>query len=82
MACRPHQWGWPLPQGESLTCSACGRILHVKDTSPNARAAITNSIASRMFEGDEYTEISYIVSDWFIAALSSWYARTGQVRII
>ena len=65
--CRPHKWNYedwlPIVKGskpeahEAMTCQRCGRILAVRDTSPNMRAAITYSLASRLYDGDEYSEV-------------------------
>ena len=66
MKCRTHRWNvekWlPIYKGADIsvpeiTCTICGRVLAVQDTSPNMRASITEGIARRLFEGDEYSEV-------------------------
>ena len=49
----------------AMTCQNCGRVLAIKDTSPNQRGSIASSIASRLYEGDEYSEVFGAVMDYF-----------------
>ena len=82
--CKPHRWDvekWaPIFKGadietKHMTCLNCGRMLRPMDTSPNMRARIANSIASRMFDGDEFDEVYESVNKYFqhhIAAVHGW----------
>ena len=71
--CRPHVWNveaWlPLYRSADIDadmeCLNCGRVLSVKDTTPNMQLSITRSIASRLFDGDEYSEVYDAVSAYF-----------------
>ena len=73
--CRPHIWNYedwlPIVEGskpeanEAMTCLRCGRILAVMDTSQNMRSAIAHSLASRIYDGDEYSEVYDSVMDYF-----------------
>ena len=73
--CRPHVWNvepWlPLyakarPEDHpAMECVNCGRVLAVVDTTPNMRTSIMRGIASRLFEGDEYTEVYEAVGEYF-----------------
>ena len=73
--CKFHRWdheNWlPLIQGSkpedypAMTCQTCGRVLAVMDTSPNMRASIATSIASRLKGGDEYDEVFSSVMAYF-----------------
>ena len=48
-----------------ITCVNCGRVLAVVDTTPNMRSSITEGIAKRLYEGDEYEEVHDAVSKYF-----------------
>ena len=73
--CRPHSWNYekwlPIVQGslpeahEAMTCKRCGRVLAVKDTSQVMRGAIAHSLASRIYDGDEYSEVYDSVVEYF-----------------
>ena len=73
--CNPHVWDYKnwLPlivdtapaDYPAMTCQNCGRVLAIKDTSPNQRGSIASSIASRLYEGDEYSEVFGAVMDYF-----------------
>jgi hypothetical protein len=73
--CNPHVWDYQnwLPlivdtapaDYPAMTCQNCGRVLAIKDTSPNQRGSIASSIASRLYEGDEYSEVFGAVMDYF-----------------
>ena len=95
MKCRPHVWNvekWlPIFKGADITvpeieCLNCGRVLHVRDTSPNMRASICEGIASRLFEGDEYEEVQDAVSQYFSfhieAQAASLRVQRGEVTLI
>ena len=82
--CKPHRWDvekW-LPIIEDtdisipkLTCLRCGRELHVIDTTSNSRAKIAHSIATRLYEGDEYSEVYDAVGKYFshhLARFNQW----------
>lgn len=74
MTCRPHRWNYeawlPLIRGsnpeqhDSIRCLNCGRVLKVVDMSMNMKAAIANSLAARLFYGDEYSEVYDSVFDF------------------
>ena len=76
MACRPHRWNiedWlPLnphakPEDHpSMQCLRCGRTLAVTDTTSDMRASIASGIATRLFMGDEYSEVYDAVQDYFL----------------
>ena len=77
-ACSPHRWNveqaLPIYKDHDqtltgLTCQHCGRYLDVMDTSPNMRASIAQGIASRLYEGDEYSEVHEAVMAFWSAAL-------------
>ena len=65
--CRPHTWNiedWlPLyasakkPPHSEIKCTVCGRVLALRDMSPNIKASIANGIARHLYEGDEYDEV-------------------------
>ena len=48
-----------------MTCQTCGRMLAIRDTSPNQRASIASSIAKRIYGGDESSEVFGAVMDYF-----------------
>ena len=67
MKCRPHVWNYqewlPIIRGsepekhDSIRCMNCGRVLFIKDMYPNQMFSIAHSIASRVYGGDEYSEV-------------------------
>ena len=75
MTCNPHRWdceNWlPLFQGTdpdaypAMTCLSCDRKLAIMDTTPNMRASIAHAIASRLFDGDEHSEVYDAMQDYF-----------------
>lgn len=79
--CRPHRWNvedWlPLwrevgatpDDHDSIRCVNCGRVLRVEETSANQRSSIAGAIASRLFCGDEYSEVYDAVMEFFRGAL-------------
>lgn len=87
MICRPHRWDiehW-LPilsesrpeEYDAITCLNCGRVLAIKDTSPNMRSSIADSIAKKFLDGDEYAEVCESVMEFFNSALTR-YRFTGR----
>ena len=87
MKCRPHVWNvekWlPLYKGADIglpeiTCTTCGRVLAVRDTTPNMRASITHGIASRLYEGDEYDEVQDAVLEYFAFHIE---AQAASLRV-
>ena len=75
MSCRPHRWNvedWlPLygnkveETAPEIRCLNCGRVLAVRDTTPNMRGSITEGIASRLFKGERYDEVAKSVREYF-----------------
>ena len=77
MTCIPHVWNtseWlPIVDGsrpeahDSIRCLNCGRVLKKTDMTQNMRASIANSLALRMFGGDEFDEV-YTSASGFLNA--------------
>lgn len=73
--CNPHVWNYQdwLPcfrnaepdYHDRIECRNCGRVLFIRDTTPNMRRAIARSMATRIFDGDEYEEIYEAAMDFF-----------------
>ena len=66
--CRPHRWniedwlgpnedGTKKPPHDSIKCTVCGRVLALKDMTPNIKASIANGIAAHLYDGDEFDEV-------------------------
>ena len=55
---------------DAIKCLNCGRVLDVMDTSPNMRASIAHSVASKLYGGDEYDEVRASVVDFFTDAIA------------
>ena len=80
MYCKPHRWNYgerlPIIRGshpekhDAIKCLNCGRVLDVMDTSPNMRASIAHSVASKLYGGDEYDEVRASVVDFFTDAIA------------
>ena len=76
MKCRVHLWnveewlplyGKPVEKSfPEIWCLECGRVLAVRDMTPNMQASITNGIASRLFDGKRYSEVAKSVREYFM----------------
>ena len=73
--CAPHIWDYenwlPIMQGAepanypAMTCRNCGRIYPIAGRPPYHLDSIAHSLASRIFSGDEYSEIYDSVREYF-----------------
>ena len=76
MKCSPHLWnveewlplyGKPVEKSyPEIWCLECGRVLAVRDMTPNMQASITHGIASRLFDGERYSEVAKAVREYFM----------------
>ena len=76
MKCRVHLWnveewlplyGKPVEKSfPEIWCLECGRVLAVRDMTPNMQASITHGIASRLFDGKRYSEVAKSVREYFM----------------
>ena len=90
MKCRPHRWNiedWlPLYKSNSVEksypeiwCVDCGRVLAVRDTTPNMRASISDGIAKRLYDGDEYSEVYNSVNEYFEFHLAEFHKAARSI---
>ena len=76
MKCQPHRWnveqwlplyGNPVEEtAPEIKCLNCGRVLAVREMTQNMQSSITAGLASRLFRGERYDEVTQSVREYFM----------------
>ena len=90
MKCRVHRWNiedWlPLyksnrveESSSEIWCVDCGRVLAVRDMTPNMRSSISDGIAKRLFDGVEHSRVYDSVNEYFEFHLAAFRTAARSI---